>query len=829
MNRCLARVETVLGVGGAMGLMETSASGAMLDEEEALALAACDDLEALMAAAEARCLLGHGRIVTYSRKVFIPLTKLCRDVCHYCTFAQRPKAGTPAYLSIDEVLAIARAGVAAGCTEALFTLGDKPEARFGQARAALAGLGHETTLSYLREAAERVQQETGLLAHLNPGLMTAQDIASLRPVAASMGLMLEGTADLLGAKGGPHHGSPDKAPAKRLETVEQAGAARVAFTSGILIGLGETRRDRIAALLALRKLHERWAHLQEIIVQNFRAKDGTRMANASEPALEEHLWTIAVARLVMDPGMSIQVPPNLAQGRLSAFTRAGINDWGGVSPVTPDHVNPEAAWPTLDALERETEAAGRVLVPRLPIYPGYVRDMERWIDPGVRRAVLDCVDSEGYAKTDRWLPGVPSAVPCLGRMHLDVPRTMGSCEVRAAVGRAQAGMRLEQRDVLRLLQARGSEVEFVRRAADELRAAVNGETVSYVVNRNINYTNVCGFKCGFCAFSKGRTHAHLRGRAYDVPHEEIARRCNEAWARGASEVCMQGGIHPSYSGETYLAILDTAKRGRPGLHVHAFSPLEVTHGAATLGVSVREFLVELKRRGLGSLPGTAAEILDDAVRAIICPDKLGTQAWLDVMAAAHEVGLPSTSTIMFGHVEGPASWARHLLAVRDLQEKTGGFTEFVPLPFVAMEAPIYLKGQARRGPSFREVMLMHAAARLVLHPLIGNIQASWVKLGAEGAGRMLGAGVNDLGGTLMNESISRAAGAAFGEEMAPAEMERLIGAHGRMPRQRTTLYADAPPDGRSRSFAALPLEATLNNSGAAATASASGRRIGRGP
>jgi FO synthase len=370
---------------------------------------------------------------------------------------------------------------------------------------------------------------------------------------------------------------------------------------------------------------------------------------------------------------------------------------------------------------------------------------------------------------------------------------------------AAAGARLTPADIVRLFAARGPEAEEICAAADGLRAKVNGDVASYVVNRNINYTNVCSYACSFCAFSKGKLHDHLRGRPYDLALEEIARRTEEAWQRGATEVCLQGGIHPAYTGETYLTLLRTVKEAVPRMHVHAFSPLEISHGAQTLGLSLATYLERLHKNGLGSLPGTAAEILDDAVRARICPDKLTTREWLEVVGTAHEIGLRTTATIMFGHVEDTHSWAAHLLHLRDLQERTGGFTEFVPLPFVHMEAPMYLKSGARRGPTWRETMLMHAVARLALNPLITNIQASWVKAGPAGVARLLSAGVNDCGGTLMNESISRAAGTQHGQEHPPEAMEAMIGAAGHTPRQRTTLYRAVDPEQMRRSFDAPPL------------------------
>ncbi len=786
-------------------ILADAAAGAPLTDAQAQALLACDDLEALLAAARARRDLAHPAVVSYSPKVFIPLTQLCRDACRYCTFAQAPRELKAPYLSVDEAVRIAEAGAEAGCREALFTLGDQPEQRYRIARDALAALGHGSTIQYLAEVAGRVQKATGLLPHVNPGVMSRADLERLRGVSVSAGLMLESASERLCARGGPHHGCPDKRPEVRLATIRAAGELAVPFTSGILIGIGETRRERIEALLALRALHAEYDHLQEIIVQNFRAKPGTAMAAAPEPSLEDHLWTIALARLVFAPEMSIQAPPNLNPAALDRLLAAGIDDWGGISPVTPDHVNPEAPWPALEALRRATEAAGKELAPRLAIYPRYVLEPERWLAPAMRKPVLDHADAEGFARENGWIAGAASkpVAPI-------TDRSPPGPALGAILRRARGGQTLEEAEVVRLFAARGREAEAVCRAADELRREVSGERVAYVVNRNINYTNVCYFRCRFCAFSKGKLSENLRGPAYDLDLEEIARRTREAWARGATEMCLQGGIHPDYSGRTYLEICRTVKQAAPEIHVHAFSPLEVWQGARTLGISLADFLAELKRAGLGSLPGTAAEILDDEVRRVICPDKITTAQWLEVMRTAHAQGLRSTATIMFGHVDHPRHWARHLLRIRELQAETGGFTELVPLPFVHMEAPIYLKGGARRGPTWREALLMHAVARLVLHPQITNVQTSWVKMGPRGAQACLQSGANDLGGTLMNESITRAAGAAFGQEMPPRAMEELIRELGRLPAQRTTVYGEAPPERVDASFRAAPLTEPVN-------------------
>ena len=778
-----------------------------LADQEALALAMTDVRDWRTLAEHAGRLrdFGWGRRITYSRKVFVPLTQLCRDVCHYCTFAKSPRRLAQPYLSADEALLIARRGAEAGCKEVLFTLGDKPELRYARAREALSSMGFATTLGYLEHVAGRVLKETGLLPHLNPGLLEPEDFAKLRGVAPSMGLMLESASERLGERGGPHFGSPDKAPARRLATLRAAGAMHVPMTSGILIGIGETKTERIEALLALRELDRQYGHIQEVIIQNFRAKPQTKMHAAPEPDMDELCWTIAVARLIFGSAMSIQAPPNLYTRDLVELVHAGINDWGGISPVTPDHVNPEAPWPHLDALAGHTERAGFDLVERLTVYPRYIGSRDKWLAAQVAGPVLRLADAAGLARVGQWSPGSTTAADA-GDLR-DTARHAGrrSSEVTTIVERLERGAEATEAQIAALFTARSADFTWLADRADALRESSVGDVVSFAVVRNINYTNVCLYKCGFCAFSKGKTHEALRGAPYILDRQELQRRVREAWDRGATEVCMQGGIHPAFSGQTYLDILRAAKDAVPAIHVHAFSPLEVWHGAHTLGISLREYLQELKNAGLGSMPGTAAEILDDEIRRQIAPDKVTTEQWIEVVRAAHNVSLRTTSTIMFGHVEGYQHWARHLLRLRSLQRETGGFTEFVPLPFVHMEAPLYLRGKSRRGPTLREAILMHAVARLVLHPLIPNVQASWTKLGPQWAQRCLNAGANDMGGTLMNESISRAAGASHGQELAPQQMEELIRGIGREPVQRTTLYQPVDAERQWQARNAAPL------------------------
>jgi FO synthase len=793
-----------------------------LDEAEALLTARGSDLRRLMAFAASLRDLVHGDVVTYSRKVFIPLSMLCRDHCHYCTFAKPPAKLDAPFLTPEEAIGVAEAGRKMGCKEALFTLGDRPEERYDVAGAWLASRGYASTLDYVRAVAIRVIEETGLLPHLNPGVMSYEELARLKHVSASMGLMLETSSFRLTKRGGPHFGSPDKVPAVRLRTLEDAGRLAVPFTTGILVGIGETGRERAESLFAIRDVHRHYRHVQEVIVQNFCAKPGTAMRNAPEPEDDEFLATVAAARVILGPRMHLQAPPNLSDpDQQRRLLDAGIDDWGGVSPLTPDHVNPEKPWPTLDALTATTAARGKELRERLTIYPEFVTEPDLYLAGKMRAPVAALLGTDGRA-----VPGlVPRPVPWQDPEVTWKPRTIAltfaktagaglredsaavygdfdalevtrdwraaavaperlDASIKAALRKAERHAPISDLEALELFRAEGPTLDALCAVADGLRAEVVGDEITYVINRNLNFTNVCYVGCRFCAFAQREQDAE----SYTLTLAEVSDRVQEAWDWGASEVCMQGGIHPDLPGTFYFDLLDTVKARVPQMHVHAFSPMEVLNGSTKLGVSFEDFLTEAKAHGLGTIPGTAAEILDDDVRWVLTKGKLPADSWEEIVRTAHGLGIRSSSTIMFGHVDAPPHWVAHLRRLGRIQADTGGFTEFVPLPFIHQNAPIYLAGKARPGPTFEENLRMHAVARILLDGLIPNVQVSWVKLGVEACKAILRAGANDFGGTLMEETISRMAGAEWGILMTPEGFDDAIRAIGRVPAVRTTTY-----------------------------------------
>ena len=722
----------------------------------------------------ARGLFGH--VVTYSPKVFIPLTKLCRDRCGYCTFAQAPAHVSAPYMSLDEVMAVAQAGRDAGCTEALFTLGERPELRYDEAARWLAARGYCSTVDYVATAAQMVLESTGLLPHANAGALYEHELAQLRTASASQGMMIEVLADVPA-----HRLAPDKEPQRRLATLRWAGELKIPFTTGLLVGIGENRDDRLRTLEAIALSHEEFGHVQEVIIQNFLPKPRTAMAHEPAASDEEFHWTIAAARLVLPDSVHLQAPPNLSDDptRLLDF---GIDDFGGISPVTADHVNPERAWPALETLGRESAERGFHLTPRLTVYPEFIGERTDFLDEKVRPYVLASADAHSLARDDAWYSGTDHTPPA--------PPTSSTTtsDIEQLLARYEPGYDFDRAELISLFGAREGDFNAVVDLANSVRQDLVGEPISFVINRNINYTNVCTFKCRFCAFSKGPLSLNLRGDPYLLTLDEISERVREAEERGATEVCMQGGIHPNFDGNYYIDVIAAVRAGSPKIHIHAFSALEVFEGARRSEQDLATYLTRLKDAGLKTLPGTAAEILDDNVRATLCPDKINSDQWLEVHRTAHSIGLHSNITIMFGAVESPDSWATHLLRTRDLQRETGGFTEFVPLPYVHMATPLFLKGRSRKGPTFREAVLMHAVARLHYATLIDNIQVSWVKMGVEGSRRILQAGANDLGGTLMDENISRAAGATHGQEMDVESLRALVEPLGRPLHQRSTLY-----------------------------------------
>ena len=751
-----------------------------------------------------------GSRITFSPKVFIPLTMLCRDKCGYCTFAQPPARLENPYLSPEQVLEIAKQGAKFGCHEALFTLGERPELRYEVAKDWLKQNNYDSTVHYLHDMAALVLRETGLLPHANAGALYRDELAMLRRVSPSQGMMLESLRDDLDC----HRGAPDKEPQRRLDTLNFAGELNIAFTTGILVGIGETRQDRIIALEAIAESHAKYGHIQEVIVQNFLPKPLTIMQREKPCPQDEYLWSIAAARIILPPEIHLQAPPNLSDD-FGVLLDAGIDDWGGVSPVTADHVNPERPWPSLDKLRDATEKREKALAPRLTIYPEFANSPTKWLDDSLHFKILDRSDAEGLGRDDpgqvwpekvtaadvvhdgaevvlighrstQWYSGANNPPPVLISTQIENKKISGP------IAEILRGVELQQEvgqdEIVTLFGARGAEVNAVAQLADSLRVQAVGDVVTWVHNRNINYTNVCTFKCKFCGFSKGPLSLNLRGTPYLLTLDDIAARASEAWQLGATEVTLQGGIHPDFDGDYYIDVARAVKAAVPEMHIHGFTALEVTEGAKRLGEPLHDYIIRLKEAGLASLPGTAAEILDDDVRAIICSDKINTEEWLECHRVAHKAGLRSNITIMFGSVEHPQSWAKHIVRTRDLQKETGGFTEFVGLPFVHMASPIYLQHKSRRGPTFRETVLMHAIARIAYRGHIDNIQVSWTKIGHAGATQLLQAGCNDLGGTLMNENISRAAGASHGQEMNEESFRAITSPLGRTLRRRSTLY-----------------------------------------
>ncbi|MFE7597636.1 bifunctional FO biosynthesis protein CofGH [Streptomyces sp. NPDC057494] len=825
--------------------LKRARDGVALDVAEAAVLlrARGTDLEDLVASAgrvrdaglEAA---GRPGVVTYSKSVFIPLTRLCRDKCHYCTFVTVPgklrRDGHGMFMSPDEVLDIARRGAEMGCKEALITLGDKPEDRWPEAREWLDAHGYDDTIAYVRAMAIRILEETGLLPHLNPGVLSWTDFQRLKPVAPSMGMMLETTATRLWSEpGGPHYGSPDKEPAVRLRVLEDAGRSSVPFTSGLLLGIGETLEERAESLFALRRIARAYHSIQELIIQNFRAKPDTAMRGMPDAELDDLVATVAVARIIMGPSACLQAPPNLVDSEYERLIAAGIDDWGGVSPLTIDHVNPERPWPQIEELAARSAAVGFELRERLCVYPEFVTRGEPWLDPRLLPHVRALADPEtGLANPEAPVRGLPwqepdEAFTATGRTDLhtaidtegrtgdrreDFDEVYGDWEalreaaapgmvpervdadVREALSvAADDPTRLTDAQALALLHADGPALDALTRIADDVRASVVGDDVTYIVTRNINFTNVCYTGCRFCAFAQRRTDAD----AYTLSLDQVADRAEQAWDVGAVEVCMQGGIHPDLPGTAYFDIARAVKKRVPGMHVHAFSPMEVVNGATRTGLSIREWLTAAKEAGLDSIPGTAAEILDDEVRWVLTKGKLPTATWIEVITTAHELGIRSSSTMMYGHVDQPRHWLGHFRTLSRIQQETGGFTEFVTLPFIHTNAPVYLAGIARPGPTARDNRAVIAMARLLLHPHIPNIQTSWVKLGTEGAAEMLRSGANDLGGTLMEETISRMAGSSYGSYRSIRDLEAIAEAAGRPAKPRTTLYGEVPRERQS--------------------------------
>ncbi len=747
------------------------------DEAEMLLAARDDDLDRLLAVAgriRDAGLVEAGRpgILTYSRKVFIPLTHLCQDRCHYCIFVQSPgklaKAGISPYMEPEAVLEVARQGAALGCKEALLTLGDRPENRWPIARQWLDEHGYASTLDYVAAMAQLILDETGLLPHLNPGVMSWGELQRLKPVGPSMGMMLETTsARIWQTPGEAHFGSPDKDPELRLRVIEDAGRSHIPFTTGVLLGIGESASERIDAVLALRAAHERHGHIQEVIVQNFRAKPATAMMGAVDLETQEYAAAVAVTRVLLGPGMRVQAPPNLTDaGELALLIRAGIDDWGGVSPLTPDHVNPERPWPQIEELARLTAEGGYSLRERLTAHPHYIREARGtadghgtdWFDDRLAPRLLALADDYGLARRDAYLESV------LTRAAAD-PAGLTDAEYTA------------------LLHADGDDLEQLTALADRVRGERVGDTVTYAVNRNID-------------------------SALGLPASRIAELVTEAAGLGATEVCAQGAVPAALGAEGYLDFARTVKAVRPDLHLHAFRPAELLDGAARAGVPLADWLDRLRAAGVDTVPGTGARILDDRIRGILTgAADIPASAWVETITTAHRAGLRSTATMVYGHVESAAEQVAHLRMLAAIQDRAvaagaDGFTEFIAMPWLPSESPVAVPG-ARPGPSLRESRAVHAVARLMLAGRIDHVQAAWTKLGMRGAQLVLAGGADDLGGVLLDGTIDPSAGPEHGRQLTVTDVERIAGELGRPVRQRTTLYGrvvargDDPVDRRA--------------------------------
>lgn len=757
---------------------------------EVLLHARGDDLDALLDAAgrvrdAGLAARGRAGVVTYSRKVFVPVTHLCRDRCHYCVFVDTPgglaRRGIAPYMEADEVVALAAQGAALGCREALFTLGDRPEDRWPAAREWLDARGYASTVEYLHHLGTRVLAETGLLPHMNPGVMTWGELQRLRPVSPSMGMMLETTSrDLWAVRGNVHYGSPDKDPAVRLRVLADAGRSRVPFSTGLLLGIGETYADRVQTVLAIRDVHARFGHVQETIVQNFRAKPRTAMQGAPDLGTQEYVAAVAVTRLLLGPDAVVQAPPNLTDaGELALLLRAGVDDWGGVSPLTPDHVNPERPWPHLDDLARLTAASGFTLRQRLTVHAPYVHDRERWLDPALHAHVAAHADPAGLADEQAPVRGLPWRPVVLAGTAADGTGTGGPAvlvdDVRRALARAEddpAG--LTDAQYATLLGADGADLEALTVLADAVRADVVGAELTYVVNRNLDATLWRG---------DGDERPDALGPA------EVAALVDEAWSLGATEICAQGAVPASAGPEGYLDLARAVKAARPGVHLHAFRPAEVDDGARRTGTTRAAYAAALRDAGVDTVPGTGARILDDTLRAVLSDgQEVSVADWLDLVAAAHRAGLRSTSTLVYGHLEGPEHVVRHLRLLAALQDATGGFTELIPMPFVPGDAPPHVARLTRGGPSPRETRAVHAVARLALHGRVDHVQAAWPKLGLDGALAVLAGGADDLGGVLLDGTLRPDAGPEQGLQLTEADVARVAATLGRRVRRRSTTY-----------------------------------------